>query len=63
VCVFQVTKDIEDAENFLDHVSSKTDTDMLCSDPQQLSVKLAEDEVRAVGLIVNIGNSTLTWCN
>ena len=43
--VFQVTKDIEDAENFLDHVSSKTDTDVLCSDPQQLTVKLAEEEV------------------
>jgi len=46
--VFQVTKDIEDAENFLDHVSSKTDTDVLCSDPQQLTVKLAEQEVCAI---------------
>ena len=44
---FQVTKDIDDAEYFLDHMSLKLDAGALGSDPEQLIVKLAEEEVCA----------------
>jgi len=43
--LFQIGKDIEAAENMLDDVSSKADAGALCSDPQQLLVKIAEQEV------------------
>jgi len=41
----QVIKDIEDAEHFLDKMSLKTMSSALGTDPEQLIVKLAEDEV------------------
>jgi len=43
--LFQIAKDIEAAENMLDDVCSKTDTGALCSDPEQLMAKIAEQEV------------------
>jgi len=42
---YQVTKDIEDAEHFLDNVNLKSDVGALDSDPEQLALKLAEEEV------------------
>jgi len=41
----QVTKDIEDVEKLLDHMSSKMDASAVGYDPEQLTVKFAEEEV------------------
>jgi len=42
----QMTKDIEDAERFLDSVRLEAAIGDLVSDPEQLALKLAEEEVR-----------------
>ena len=41
-----MTKDIEDAERFLDSVRLEPAIGDLVSDPEQLALKLSEEEVR-----------------